>query len=165
MIIKKDIAKWTFLKSIRWSPIDPYNNLTLDSEALPNGRAVAADLWHMHWGTNSVGVIDVPLREGCAKYTLRICQWDFMISSFQWNNNSHLRRRQCSELKSLGDTSNKSWVRHHDAELQLRCKELRNLYSKCHRSELSPYIFHWKCFQRFNCPDCPEWASEQTWPV
>lgn len=31
----------------------------------------------MNWGTSSVGVINVPLREGYAN-TLGICKWDFI---------------------------------------------------------------------------------------
>lgn len=111
------------------------------------------EVWHMHWGTSPVGVINVPLREGYAKYTLGICKWDF-ISFPSWFPHSTEMITVTWETMwwALGW---KNWVtppinqrsKLHLAEIQIRCKKFRNISLKCHSRELSISILLWILFQ------------------
>lgn len=94
-------------------------------------------------GTSPVGVINVPLGEGCAKYTLWICKWDF-ISFPSWF--PHFTERITVTRETMWwALAWKIWVtppiNHgselHHAELHFRCKKFRNMSLKCHELSIS----------------------------
>lgn len=127
-------------------------------------QATKEEVWHLHWGTSPVGVINVPLGEGCAKYTLWICKWDF-ISFPSWF--PHFTERITVTWETMWwALAWEIWVtppiNHgselHHAELHFRCNKFR------HVIKMSRNI-HFYLIADFVSGESAEWDIEPVGPV